>query len=77
MASTRDLVAAHVFTRERLVTAFVTGRCRNTGADPPRTGRAIAAGAAITVLMLGGAAIAERHPLLADDQERRHGVAGP
>ena len=55
MATKRDLVEAHSFSRRRLVTAFVSG---GREVEPSRPGRALVGGVALGVLMVAGAAIA-------------------
>ena len=58
MVSRRDLLEAHQFDRRRLVEAFMSGgRCR--GVEPPRSGRALLAGAALALLVVAGGAIAD------------------
>jgi len=58
MATKRDLVEAHAFSRRRLVTAFVSGAPGGREVEPARPGRVIIGGAALSVLLIAGAAIA-------------------
>src|ERR1700754_2346694 len=58
MATKRDLVEAHAFSRRRLVTAFVSGAPGGREVEPARPGRTIVGGAALAVLLIAGAAIA-------------------
>lgn len=58
MATKRDLVEAHAFSRRRLVTAFVSGAPGGREVEPARPTRAIVAGIALGVLILAGAALA-------------------
>ncbi len=58
MATKKDLVEAHAFSRRRLVTAFVSGAPGGREVEPPRPMRAVVGGAALCVLLLAGAAIA-------------------
>ena len=57
MASKRDLVEAHAFSRRRLVTAFVSGAPGGREVEPPRPGRTMVGGVALAVLLVAGAAI--------------------
>ncbi|GAB2870738.1 type VII secretion protein EccB [Nocardioides pacificus] len=57
MATKRDLVEAHSFSRRRLVTAFVSGAPGGREVEPTRPGRTIIGGVALAVLLLAGAAI--------------------
>ena len=57
MATKRDLVEAHAFSRRRLVTAFVSGAPGGREVEPARPGRTIVGGAALGVLLLAGAAV--------------------
>jgi hypothetical protein len=57
MATRKDLVEAHSFNRRRLVTAFVSGAPGGREVDPVRPGRTVAAGLAVSVLVLAGAAV--------------------
>ena len=54
MASTRDLVEAHSFSRRRLVTALVSGAPGGREAEPARSARAIVAGLALGVVLIAG-----------------------
>lgn len=58
MATKKDLVEAHSFSRRRLVTAFVSGAPGGREVEPSRPGRTLVGGAALAVLLLAGAAIA-------------------
>ena len=57
MATKRDLVEAHAFSRRRLVTAFVSGAPGGREVEPARPGRTIVGGVALSVLMVAAAAI--------------------
>ncbi|MGV3562730.1 MAG: type VII secretion protein EccB [Nocardioides sp.] len=57
MATKRDLVEAHSFSRRRLVTAFVSGAPGGREVEPARPGRSIVGGAALSVLLIAGAAV--------------------
>jgi hypothetical protein len=57
VATKKDLVEAHAFSRRRLVTAFVSGAPGGREVEPTRPGRALAAGLAVAVLVLAGAAV--------------------
>ncbi|MFN8190855.1 MAG: type VII secretion protein EccB [Nocardioidaceae bacterium] len=58
MATKRDLVEAHAFSRRRLVTAFVSGAPGGREVEPVRPGRTIVGGIALAVLLLLGAVVA-------------------
>lgn len=58
MATKRELVEAHAFSRRRLVTAFVSGAPGGREVEPARPGRTIIGGLALAVLLVAGAAIA-------------------
>lgn len=58
MATKRDLVEAHAFSRRRLVTAFVSGAPGGREVEPSRPGRTLVGGAALAVLLAAGALIA-------------------
>ena len=58
MATKRDLVEAHAFSRRRLVTAFVSGAPGGREVEPVRPGRALVGGVALCVLLVAGALIA-------------------
>lgn len=58
MATKRDLVEAHAFSRRRLVTAFVSGAPGGREVEPARPARTIVGGLALAVLLVAGAAIA-------------------
>jgi hypothetical protein len=57
VATHRDLVEAHSFNRRRLVTAFVSGGRGGREIEPGRTGRPVAGGLALAVLLAAGAAV--------------------
>jgi Type VII secretion system ESX-1, transport TM domain B len=57
MATKRDLVEAHSFSRRRLVTAFVSGAPGGREVQPARPGRTIVGGVALGGLLLAGAAV--------------------
>src|SRR5687767_5351966 len=58
MATKKDLVEAHAFSRRRLITAFVSGAPGGREVEPVRPGRVLIGGIALSVLLLAGAAIA-------------------
>lgn len=58
MATKKDLVEAHAFSRRRLVTAFISGAPGGREVEPSRPGRTIVGGIALSVLLIAGAAIA-------------------
>ena len=58
MATKKDLVEAHAFSRRRLVTAFLSGAPGGREVEPSRPGRTIVGGIALSVLLVAGAAIA-------------------
>lgn len=58
MATKKDLVEAHSFSRRRLITAFVSGAPGGREVEPVKPGRIIIGGVALSVLLLAGAAIA-------------------
>ena len=58
MATKKDLVEAHSFSRRRLVTAFVSGAPGGREVEPARPGRTIIGGLALAVLLIAAAAIA-------------------
>lgn len=58
MATKKDLVEAHAFSRRRLVTAFVSGAPGGREVEPARPGRTIVGGLALSVLLVAAAAIA-------------------
>jgi len=58
MATKKDLVEAHAFSRRRLVTAFVSGAPGGREVEPVKPGRVLIGGVALSVLLLAGAAIA-------------------
>ena len=57
MATKRDLVEAHAFSRRRLVTAFLSGAPGGREVEPARPGRTIVGGVALGVLLMAGAAV--------------------
>lgn len=57
MATKKDLVEAHSFSRRRLVTAFLSGAPGGREVEPSRPGRAIVGGLALAVLVVAGGAI--------------------
>lgn len=58
MATKKDLVEAHAFSRRRLVTAFVSGAPGGREVEPTRPGRMLVGGLALSLLLLAGAAVA-------------------
>lgn len=60
MATKKDLVEAHSFSRRRLVTAFVSGAPGGREVEPARPGRTVVGGLALAVLLVAGAAIASQ-----------------
>ena len=58
MATKKDLVEAHAFSRRRLVTAFVSGAPGGREVEPVRPGRVLIGGIALSVLLMAGAAVA-------------------
>ena len=58
MATKKDLVEAHAFSRRRLVTAFLSGAPGGREVEPARPGRTIVGGIALAVLLVAAAAIA-------------------
>ena len=58
MATKKDLVEAHAFSRRRLVTAFTSGAPGGREVEPVKPMRAVGGGAALCVLLLAGAAVA-------------------
>ncbi|MDN4171975.1 type VII secretion protein EccB [Nocardioides sp. SOB77] len=58
MATKKDLVEAHSFSRRRLVTAFVSGAPGGREVEPTRPGRTVVGGVALAILLVAGAAIA-------------------
>lgn len=58
MATKKDLVEAHAFSRRRLVTAFVSGAPGGREVEPTRPGRMLVGGIALSLLLLAGAAVA-------------------
>jgi hypothetical protein len=58
VATKKDLVEAHSFSKRRLVTAFVSGAPGGREVEPVRPGRVLIGGVILSVLLLAGAAIA-------------------
>ena len=58
MATKKDLIEAHAFTRRRLVTAFLSGAPGGREVEPSRPGRTVVGGLALAVLLVAGAAVA-------------------
>jgi type VII secretion protein EccB len=58
VATKKDLVEAHSFSRRRLVTAFLSGAPGGREVEPSRPGRTVVGGLALAVLLVAGAAIA-------------------
>src|SRR3712207_9421253 len=58
MATKKDLVEAHAFSRRRLVTAFLSGAPGGREVEPSRPGRTIVGGIALAVLLVAAAALA-------------------
>ncbi len=58
MATKKDLVEAHSFSKRRLVTAFISGAPGGREVEPVRPGRVLIGGVVLSVLLLAGAAIA-------------------
>lgn len=58
MATKKDLVEAHSFSKRRLITAFISGAPGGREVEPVRPGRVLIGGVAISLLLLAGAAIA-------------------
>ena len=58
MATRKDLIEAHSFSRRRLVTAFVSGAPGGREVEPARPGRTVIGGLAIAVLLIAAAALA-------------------
>jgi type VII secretion protein EccB len=57
VATKRDLVEAHQFSRRRLVTAFVSGAPGGREVEPARPGRALVGGLALALLVVAGGAV--------------------
>ncbi len=57
MATKRDLVEAHQFSRRRLITAFVSGAPGGREVEPARPGRALIGGLALALLVVAGGAV--------------------
>jgi type VII secretion protein EccB len=74
MATKRDLVEAHSFSRRRLVTAFVSGAPGGREVEPVRPGRSLIGGVALSVLLLAGALIAGIFSPRVDDNWRAPGL---
>jgi Type VII secretion system ESX-1, transport TM domain B len=58
MTTKRDLAEAHLFTRRRLVTALVSGSVDRHEAERAGSGRALAAGLALALVVLAAGATA-------------------
>ncbi len=58
MATKKDLVEAHSFSKRRLVTAFVSGAPGGREVEPVRPGRVLVGGVILSLLLLAGAAVA-------------------
>ncbi len=58
MATKKDLVEAHSFSKRRLVTAFISGAPGGREVEPVRPGRVLIGGVALSLLLLAGAAVA-------------------
>lgn len=58
MATKKDLVEAHSFSKRRLITAFISGAPGGREVEPVRPGRVLIGGVVLSVLLLAGAAIA-------------------
>jgi len=57
VATKRDLVEAHQFSRRRLITAFVSGAPGGREVEPARPGRALVGGLALALLVVAGGAV--------------------
>lgn len=58
MASKKDLVEAHAFSRRRLVSAFLSGAPGGREVEPARPGRSVFGGVILAVLLIAGGAVA-------------------
>ena len=58
MATKKDLVEAHSFSKRRLITAFISGAPGGREVEPVRPGRVLIGGVVLSLLLLAGAAIA-------------------
>ncbi|CAA9399463.1 MAG: hypothetical protein AVDCRST_MAG60-2002 [uncultured Nocardioides sp.] len=58
MATKKELVEAHSFSKRRLITAFISGAPGGREVEPVRPGRVLIGGGALSLLLLAGAAIA-------------------
>ena len=58
MASKKDLVEAHAFSRRRLVSAFLSGAPGGREVEPARPGRSVFGGLVIAVLLIAGGGVA-------------------
>lgn len=58
MASKKDLVEAHAFSRRRLVSAFLSGAPGGREVEPARPGRSVFGGLVLAVLLIAGGAVA-------------------
>lgn len=57
MATGKDLVEAHSFSRRRLVAAFVSGAAAGPVAETPRAARPVVGGLALAGLLLAAVAV--------------------
>jgi hypothetical protein len=74
VATERELAEAHSFVRRRLVTALVSGAPGGREVERPRAGRAVVAGIALALLLIGAAAVSG---VLAGQPETDGSHAGP
>lgn len=75
MASKKDLVEAHAFSRRRLVSAFLSGAPGGREVEPARPGRTVFGGAVMAVLLIAGGAVAHfLHPAAATDWWKQNGL---
>ena len=58
MASKKDLVEAHAFSRRRLVSAFLSGAPGGREVEPARPGRSVFGGLVLAVLLIAGGGVA-------------------
>ncbi|GGR60223.1 hypothetical protein J2S40_004382 [Nocardioides luteus] len=58
MATKKDLVEAHAFSRRRLVSAFLSGAPGGREVEPARPGRSVFGGLVLAVLLIAGGAVA-------------------
>jgi len=88
MASKRDLVDAHGYTKRRLVSAFVSGAPAGRDVESVSRVRPVIAGLAASALLLGGTAIAgmlaaplapgweDAHVIIGKQSAARHPLSG-